>query len=163
MLVLLSLIVLPFYWISCLHLCPYLANMFFTLLSPVELLRIFTVYQSRAKFVDNFIFTGRKTRRKAANLNIQTWKIGYYLFIFDLFSEAVSISDCTPSNCRLISENESTWVEAICATGRGDPYGCETSSPPHFLNSLLTDGGEVVRFTRRPSFTPRKVPGTHFC
>jgi hypothetical protein len=25
---------------------------------------------------------------------------------------------------------------------------------PHFLNNQLTDGGEVVSLTRRPSFTP---------
>jgi hypothetical protein len=27
----------------------------------------------------------------------------------------------------------------------------------------LTDGGKVVSLTRQPYFTPRKVPGTHFC
>jgi hypothetical protein len=27
----------------------------------------------------------------------------------------------------------------------------------------LTDGGKVVSPTRRPLFTPRKIPGTHFC
>jgi hypothetical protein len=32
-------------------------------------------------------------------------------------------------------------------TGRGGTLGCETSSLPHFLNSRLTDGGEVVIFT----------------
>jgi hypothetical protein len=32
-----------------------------------------------------------------------------------------------------------------------------------FLDDRLTDGGEVVSLTRRPSFTPpRKIPGTHF-
>jgi hypothetical protein len=25
------------------------------------------------------------------------------------------------------------------------------------------DGGEVVSLMRRPPFTPRKIPGTHFC
>jgi hypothetical protein len=33
---------------------------------------------------------------------------------------------------------------------------------PYFLDSRLTDGGEVVSLTRRPPFTPRKIPGTHF-
>jgi hypothetical protein len=49
------------------------------------------------------------------------------------------------------------WSEgkAVPVTGRGGPQGCE--------RSRLTDGGKVVRFTRRPSFTPRKIPGTHFC
>jgi hypothetical protein len=48
--------------------------------------------------------------------------------------------------------------KAIPVTGR-----CETSRLPHFLDSRLTDGGEVVSLMRRPPFTPRKIPGTHFC
>jgi hypothetical protein len=28
--------------------------------------------------------------------------------------------------------------------------------------SRLTEGGEVVSLTRRPSFTPMTIPGTHF-
>jgi hypothetical protein len=47
--------------------------------------------------------------------------------------------------------------------GRGGPYGCETSRLPHFLNNRLNDGGEVVSLKRRPPFTPRKIPSTHFC
>jgi hypothetical protein len=34
--------------------------------------------------------------------------------------------------------------KAIPVTGRGGPQGCEMSSLPHFLESRLTDGGEVV-------------------
>jgi hypothetical protein len=52
--------------------------------------------------------------------------------------------------------------EAVPVTGRGGPKGCETSRLPHFLDRL-TDSGEVVSLTRRPPFTPRKIPGTHFC
>jgi hypothetical protein len=33
--------------------------------------------------------------------------------------------------------------KAIPVTGRGGPYGCETSRLPHFLDNRLTDGGEV--------------------
>jgi hypothetical protein len=47
-------------------------------------------------------------------------------------------------------------------TGRGGPYDCEMSRLPHCLDSLLTDGGEVVSLTRLPLLPPRKVPGTHF-
>jgi hypothetical protein len=45
----------------------------------------------------------------------------------------------------------------------GDPYGCETSRLPHFLDNRLTDGGEVVSLTPRAPFNPTKIPGTHFC
>jgi hypothetical protein len=55
------------------------------------------------------------------------------------------------------------YGKAIFVTGRGGPYGCETSSLPHFLDNRLADGDEVVSLTRRPPFTPRKIPGTHFC
>jgi hypothetical protein len=34
---------------------------------------------------------------------------------------------------------------------------------PRFLDNRLTYGGEVVSLKRRPSFTPRYIPGTHFC
>jgi hypothetical protein len=53
--------------------------------------------------------------------------------------------------------------KAIPVTGRGGPYGCETSRLPHILDSRLTDGGEDVSLTSRPPFTPRKIPGSHFC
>jgi hypothetical protein len=51
---------------------------------------------------------------------------------------------------------------AIPVTDRGGPWGCETSRFPHFLDSQLTDGGEVVSLMRWPPFTPRKISGTHF-
>jgi hypothetical protein len=41
--------------------------------------------------------------------------------------------------------------KAIPVTGRGGPYGCETSRLPHFLDNRLTDGGEVVSLTRLPA------------
>jgi hypothetical protein len=45
---------------------------------------------------------------------------------------------------------------------RWGPWGCETSRFPYFLDNRLTDGSEVS-LTRRPLFTRRKIPGTHFC
>jgi hypothetical protein len=35
-------------------------------------------------------------------------------------------------------------IKAIPLTGSGDPYGCETSRLPHFLDNRLTDGGKVA-------------------
>jgi hypothetical protein len=52
--------------------------------------------------------------------------------------------------------------KAIPVTGRGGTYGCETSRFPHFLDNRLADESEVS-LTRRPLFTPRKSPDTHFC
>jgi hypothetical protein len=46
--------------------------------------------------------------------------------------------------------------KAIPVTGRGGPQDCETSWLLHFLERLLTDGGEVVSLTRRPPFTPQE-------
>jgi hypothetical protein len=65
-----------------------------------------------------------------------------------------------------LSEQSNTHThkwKTIRVTGRGGPYGCETSRLSHFLDNRLTVGGEVVNLTRRPVFTPRKIPGTHFC
>jgi hypothetical protein len=45
------------------------------------------------------------------------------------------------------------YGRAIPVKVRADPYGCETSTFPHFLANQLTDGGEVVSLTRRPPFT----------
>jgi hypothetical protein len=53
--------------------------------------------------------------------------------------------------------------KAIPVTGRGGPRVCETSRLPHFLGNRLKDVGKVVSHTLRPPFTPRKIPGTHFC
>jgi hypothetical protein len=52
--------------------------------------------------------------------------------------------------------------KAIPVTGHRGPYGYETSRLPHFLDSRLTDGDEVVSLTHRPPFTPSRIPGTHF-
>jgi hypothetical protein len=46
--------------------------------------------------------------------------------------------------------------------GSRSPYDCETSRFPHFLGNRFTDGGEVVSLTAGRSFTPLKIPDTHF-
>jgi hypothetical protein len=53
--------------------------------------------------------------------------------------------------------------KALPVTGREGPYGWEMSRLQYFLDNRLNDGGEVVSLTRRPSFTPRKISGIHFC
>jgi hypothetical protein len=53
--------------------------------------------------------------------------------------------------------------KAISVRGLGGPSGWETSRLPHFLDNRITDGGEVVSLMSWPPFTPRKIPGTHFC
>jgi hypothetical protein len=54
-------------------------------------------------------------------------------------------------------------VNPIPVTGREGPQCSETSKIPHFLDNRLTNGGKIVSLTRRPPFTPRNIPGTHFC
>jgi hypothetical protein len=34
---------------------------------------------------------------------------------------------------------------------------------PHYLDNQLRDDGEAVSLMHQPPFTPRKIPGTHFC
>jgi hypothetical protein len=72
----------------------------------------------------------------------------------------------SPRAAVMIKQTDWTIVQEcipIPVTGRGGSYGCETSKLPHCLDNQLIDGGEVVSLKRRPPFTPRKVPGTHFC
>jgi hypothetical protein len=51
--------------------------------------------------------------------------------------------------------------KTIPVTDGGGPQGCEKSRLPHFLDSRLTGGCDVVSLTRRPLFTPKKIPGPH--
>jgi hypothetical protein len=54
--------------------------------------------------------------------------------------------------------------KAVPVIGHGGPYGCERrGSHTRMLGNRLTDDGEVVSLTCQPPFTPRKIPGTHFC
>jgi hypothetical protein len=43
------------------------------------------------------------------------------------------------------------------------PLGLREVEAPTFSDIQLVDGAKVVSPRRRPLFTPRKSPGTHFC
>jgi hypothetical protein len=67
-------------------------------------------------------------------------------------------------SCTLITTHViGVGSKAILVTVREGPWGSERSRLLHLLGSRLTDGGEIVSLTCRPSFTPRKISGTHFC
>jgi hypothetical protein len=53
--------------------------------------------------------------------------------------------------------------KAVPVIGHGGPKGCETSRFKYFLDSPLTEDGEVVSLTSWLPYTPRKIPGTNFC
>jgi hypothetical protein len=53
--------------------------------------------------------------------------------------------------------------KAVSVTDRAVPHESEASRFLHFLDNCQTEGGEVVSLTRRPNFTPGKIPGAHFC
>jgi hypothetical protein len=46
--------------------------------------------------------------------------------------------------------------KTIPVTCRGGLFGCNMSRIPHFVDSHLRDGGEVVSFTHQPCFTAQK-------
>jgi hypothetical protein len=65
--------------------------------------------------------------------------------------------------CRKIFSFIGKKGKAIPVIGHEGPQGGDTLRLPHFLDSRLTDDGEVVSLMLQPPFTPRKSPGTHFC
>jgi hypothetical protein len=77
--------------------------------------------------------------------------------LFSCSQSAVGNLTLLGSHCCMVTG------KSIPVTGRECPYGCETSRLPHFLDNRLTVGGDFVSLTRRPHFTPRKIPGTNFC
>jgi hypothetical protein len=52
--------------------------------------------------------------------------------------------------------------DKVPVTGCEGPC-CKMPRLPQFLDNQLTDGTEVVGLTYGPPYTPRKIPGTHFC
>jgi hypothetical protein len=60
--------------------------------------------------------------------------------------------------CALITSQIASFTnckrKAIPVTGRGGPYGCETSRLPHFIDNRFADVGEIASLTRRMPFYP---------
>jgi hypothetical protein len=68
---------------------------------------------------------------------------------------AIHFISCKRESFQL-SDLKSKKGKAIPVTDRGGPEGCEWSRLPHFLESRLTDDGDVVNLTRRTPFTPQE-------
>jgi hypothetical protein len=84
--------------------------------------------------------------------------------------------DYNYSHIQFLPDNESlavAWISDWCpvfyySVRLSSMTPCSVSSLMlhvmlHFLDNRLTDGGEVLSLTLRPSFAPMKIPGTHFC
>jgi hypothetical protein len=98
------------------------------------------------------------------------------LYILLLFLKGIRKREVSVVNGRKHSLNVNTvalfmkiflacfcYLKAIPVTGHGGAYGCEMSRLPHFLDNWHTYGSEVVSLTHWQPFTPRNIPGTHFC
>jgi hypothetical protein len=48
-------------------------------------------------------------------------------------------------------------------TGLDRPLGFQEAEAPRMSRQSAHEGGKVVSPTHRPSLTPGKIPGTHFC
>jgi hypothetical protein len=91
--------------------------------------------------------------------NITQFVVGYRHF-FERTAEGIPADVTFGAKLAILSEENG---KAIPVAGRGGPQGYETSRLTHFVDNQLIVGGEVVSLRRRPPFTPRKIPGTHFC
>lgn len=72
------------------------------------------------------------------------------LLWFELFSAA---NDAWLQDDERFNKNK---CEVISVSGRGGPYGCETSRISLFLYNLFTDDGEIVSLKRQPRFNLAK-------
>jgi hypothetical protein len=68
---------------------------------------------------------------------------------------------CCMSFRTLLSYQESKVKLSLYGPWR--PLGLREVEAPTFSDIRLIDVGNVVSPTRRPRFTPRNIPGTHFC
>jgi hypothetical protein len=57
---------------------------------------------------------------------------------------------------------EGQKVKVVPVTCREIPQDCDKLRLLHYVDNRLTDGGEIVSLTRRPTFIPRNLLGTHF-
>jgi hypothetical protein len=107
--------------------------------------------------------------RKQKSLPVRAWNLTKDSALCQCLGPALISSDTPVASwhneqevfCQFSKQCNTRKCKAILVTGSGGPLGCETSRLPHFLDNRLTDGG--VSLMRWPPFTPRKIPGTHFC
>jgi hypothetical protein len=84
-----------------------------------------------------------------------------YFFLTRLF-HFLSLRFCYDAGEMGVDLEHTDKGKAPPVTGHGSSQICETWRLLHFLDNELTDDGEAVSLMRRPPFTPRKIPGTHF-
>jgi hypothetical protein len=70
-----------------------------------------------------------------------------------MFSPTARIAICQEGKVKLKLSSYRPWR----------PLGLREVEAPTFSDIRLIDGGKVVSPTRRPLFTHRKFPATHFC
>jgi hypothetical protein len=79
------------------------------------------------------------------------------------FLELICVRSCVDSGLVVQLEGLDKKGKVIPVTSHGQPQGCETLRLPHILDNWRTDGSEVVSLSHWPPYTPRSIPGTHFC
>jgi hypothetical protein len=120
----------------------------------------------------------QESRKAAARTHTHTHSSSDSLGVLWLSATEITVCVCAQTLCQrrtvqICSTNLTVILSSryphiqvkgkpIPVTGCEGPSGYETSRLPHFLNNRLTDGSDVA-LKRRPHFTPRKIPGTHFC
>jgi hypothetical protein len=71
----------------------------------------------------------------------------------------LSLPKFTSNKRRDVKYNEKKTVPCMGCPG---PWGCEMLRLPHFLDTHLTDGGEIASLMHRLPFIYRKIPGIQF-
>jgi hypothetical protein len=82
----------------------------------------------------------------------------------EIWWEATRKETVGRSRCMWEGSNKMVKIKVKLSLYRSRrPLGLWEVEAPTFSDIRLTDGGKVISPTRRPLFTPRKIPGSHFC